>query len=82
VKVPAPELTQTQECLEELGAPELLQEIAAGGHWSVDRIKDAADWCNLAQMASIGLIVCTNFGESQWMVTPKGRRALKEWSGT
>jgi|GEM_PF-2940968 len=26
------------------------------------------------------VLVCTNFGENQWVVTPKGRRALKEWS--
>ena len=74
------ELTRTQECLEELGAPELLQEIAKGGHWTTDRIQDEADWCNLAQMASIGLVHCVHFGEpNTWIVTSKGRRALKEW---
>jgi len=74
------ELTRTQEALEELGAPELLKEIAKGGHWTVDRCGEEADWNNLANMASLGLVTCTSFNDGTWVITPKGRRALKEWA--
>jgi hypothetical protein len=74
-------LTRTQEVLEEIGAPELLQDIARGGHWSTSRIVDGADWCNLAKMASIGLVICSDLSEpSTWLITPKGRRTLRDWA--